>query len=156
MTAGHPGKAAEYVETALKLGPRDLYRYIFFKDKGIVLFVNSRYEDAASTFEESIASNPEYAISYLLRAAPKRSRAKTKSPAKRSDAIWLSAGRLNRSRRSGIASLTTIHSWSNITTASTQACARRGCRRSDRPRLAHPTPSVEDCFSRNIVEKVGN
>jgi adenylate cyclase len=69
LTAGHPEKAAEYVETALKLGPRDLYRYIFFKDKGIVLFINSRYEDAASTFEESIASNPEYAISYLLRAA---------------------------------------------------------------------------------------
>jgi len=57
------------VETALRLAPRDPYRYIFLKDKGIVSFSLSRYEDAASAFEESIASNPEYSVSYLLRAA---------------------------------------------------------------------------------------
>jgi adenylate cyclase len=69
FSAGHPEKADEYVETALRLGPRDPYRYIFLKDKGIVRFFRARYEDAASAFEESIASNPEYAASHLLRAA---------------------------------------------------------------------------------------
>ena len=39
------------------------------KDKGIVRFFRACYEDAASAFEESIASNPEYAASHLLRAA---------------------------------------------------------------------------------------
>ena len=68
-TAGRSEKANEYADIMLRLSPRDPYRYVFLKDKGIVLFLLSRYEDAATAFEGSIASNPEYAISYLLRAA---------------------------------------------------------------------------------------
>lgn len=68
-TAGRPKKAIDYVETGLRLGPRDNPRdplaYAFLREKGMGLFSLSRYEEAAEAVKESVAANPEVAPAYL-------------------------------------------------------------------------------------------
>jgi adenylate cyclase len=69
LSAGHPQKAVDYAESALRLSPRDPLAYAFLRDAGFGLFSLSRYEEAAKAFNESVAVNPELAISFAMLAA---------------------------------------------------------------------------------------
>jgi adenylate cyclase len=69
LSQGQPQKAIDYAETALRLSPHDPLAYAFLRDKGLGLFSLARYPEAAEIFRESIAVNPELAISYAMLTA---------------------------------------------------------------------------------------
>jgi adenylate cyclase len=69
LSAGRPLKAVEYAETALRLSPHDPLAYAFLRDKGFGLFSLSRYQEAKEAFRQSVAVNPELAISYVMLTA---------------------------------------------------------------------------------------
>jgi adenylate cyclase len=69
VAAGQPQKAIEYAETALRLSPHDPLAYAFLRDKGLGLFSLARYQEAADAFRESVAVNPDLAISLAMLAA---------------------------------------------------------------------------------------
>jgi tetratricopeptide (TPR) repeat protein len=68
-SAGQPQKAIEYAGTALRLSPHDPLAYAFLRDKGLGLFLLARYREAADAFRESVALNPDLAISFAMLAA---------------------------------------------------------------------------------------
>jgi adenylate cyclase len=69
LSAGHPQKAVDYAETALRLSPHDPLAYAFLRDKGFALFSLSHYKEGAEAFSESVAVNPELAISFAMLTA---------------------------------------------------------------------------------------
>jgi adenylate cyclase len=69
VSAGQPQKAIEYAETALRLSPHDPLAYAFLRDKGLGLFSLARYQEAADAFRESVAVNPDLALSFAMLAA---------------------------------------------------------------------------------------
>ena len=69
LSAGHPQKAIDYAETALRLSPHDPLAYAFLRDKGFALFSLSHYKEGAEAFSESVAVNPELAISFAMLTA---------------------------------------------------------------------------------------
>jgi adenylate cyclase len=58
-TAGRTEKADQYLDEALRLGPRDSLANVFLGEKGDGLFNQSRYEAATEFFKRAIAVAPE-------------------------------------------------------------------------------------------------
>jgi len=69
LSAGHAEKAVEYVESALRLSPRDPLAYAFLRTKGLGLFALGRYEEASEAYRQSLAVNPELQDGYAMLTA---------------------------------------------------------------------------------------
>ena len=65
---GCPDVAVGYFENCLRLMPRGRFAY-YLTGYGIALFFVRRFEDAATKLRESLASQPDYVLSYRFLAA---------------------------------------------------------------------------------------
>src|SRR5262249_48775417 len=65
---GCPDVAVGYFENCLRLMPRGRFAY-YLTGYGIALFFARRFEDAATKLRESLASQPDYVLSYRFLAA---------------------------------------------------------------------------------------
>jgi tetratricopeptide (TPR) repeat protein len=63
------GKADEYADAALRLGPHDTLAYVYFQEKGVGLFTLSHYDEATNFFKRAITINRDYAVADMMLTA---------------------------------------------------------------------------------------
>ena len=132
-TAGRTEKADEYLDAALRLRPHNSLAYIYLGEKGDGLFNQSRYEAATEFFKRAITVSPETVTSYFRLAASlalSGHDAEAREALRRYLALPLDIPKTIAQFKARQPYDTPI--CAAITTAFMKACARRGCRRSER------------------------